>query len=170
MAANGEPLRLVTAIKRKPKGLDRASTVTIIKVMSTAHTWIYRKSGGRIGRKWRVGSAMRHGVPICLVTTTGRRTGERRTVPLLHMPDGDNVVLVASQGGLPTNPQWYRNIEADPHVDVEVRQTMRAMLARTATADERARLWPRLVEVYADFDSYQSWTDREIPVVVCEPA
>jgi deazaflavin-dependent oxidoreductase (nitroreductase family) len=160
----------VNGLKQKPKGLDRPSTVKIIKTMSAVHTWLYRKTGGRLGRKWRVGSALRHGVPICLVTTTGRKTGQRRTVPLLHMADGDNVVLVASQGGLPSDPQWYRNITVDPHVDVEFRGTMRAMHARTATPAERAVLWPRLVAVYADFESYQSWTDREIPVVVCEPA
>jgi deazaflavin-dependent oxidoreductase (nitroreductase family) len=157
-------------LKQKPKGLDRPSTVRIIKTMSAVHTWLYRTSGGRLGRKWRVGSALRHGVPICLVTTTGRKTGQRRTVPLLHMADSDNVVLVASQGGLPSDPQWYRNITVDPHVDVEFGATTRAMHARTATAAERAVLWARLVDVYADFESYQSWTDREIPVVICEPA
>jgi deazaflavin-dependent oxidoreductase (nitroreductase family) len=159
----------MTAVKKKPKGLDRSSTITIIKVMSRVHTWLYRTSGGRLGRTWRVGSALRHGVPICLVTTTGRKSGQRRTIPLLHLPDGDNVVLVASQGGLPTHPQWYRNVVADPHVEVEFRRTKRAMVAHTANADERARLWPRLLEAYADFASYQSWTDREIPVVVCAP-
>jgi deazaflavin-dependent oxidoreductase (nitroreductase family) len=157
-------------LKKKPKGLDRPSTVRIIKTMSAVHTWLYRKSGGRLGGRWRVGSALRHGVPICLVTTTGRKSGQRRTVPLLHMADGANVVLVASQGGLPSDPQWYRNITVDPHVDVEFRATTRAMHARTATPAERAALWPRLVATYADFESYQSWTDREIPVVVCEPA
>jgi deazaflavin-dependent oxidoreductase (nitroreductase family) len=160
----------VTAVKKKPNGLDRPSTVKIIKIMSSVHTWVYRKSGGRLGRKWRVGSALRHGVPICLVTTTGRKSGEPRTVPLLHLADGANVVLVASQGGLPNNPQWYGNVVADPHVEVDFKGTKRAMLAHTATPHERAQLWPRLVEVYADFESYQSWTDREIPVVVCVPA
>ena len=85
------------------------------------------------------------------------------------MPDGDAVVVVASQGGLPTNPQWYRNIEADPDVVVQVRGDVRPMRARTADAGERARLWPRLVAHYSDFDDYQSWTERPIPVVICEP-
>ncbi len=108
-------------------------------------------------------------MPVCLLTTTGRKSGLPRTVPLLHMTDGDNVILVASQGGLPENPQWYGNVLADPDVSVQFGTTTRRMRARTATADERARLWPRLTAVYADFDSYQSWTDREIPVVICEP-
>lgn len=157
------------AVKAKPKGLDRPSTVRIIKVMSRVHTWVYRASKGRLGRKWHVGSALRKGVPICLLTTTGKLSGQPRTVPLLQLSDGDRVVLVASQGGLPGNPQWYRNLQADSAVQVEYRGRARRMVAHTADAQERAVLWPRLVEMYADFASYQAWTDREIPVVVCEP-
>jgi len=155
--------------KPKPKGLDRPSTVRIIKAMSIAHTWLYRHTGGRLGKKWHVGSALRNGVPVCLLTTTGRKSGQPRTVPLLHMADGENVILVASQGGLPTNPAWYHNLRANPEVTVQLGRTTRRMRARTADAAERARLWPRLLEVYADYASYQTWTDREIPVVICEP-
>jgi F420H(2)-dependent quinone reductase len=155
--------------KPRPAGLDRPSTVKIIKSMSAFHVWLYRTSRGRLGRKWRVGSALRHGVPICLLTTTGKKTGLPRTAPLLHMADGDRVVLVASQGGLPSNPQWYRNLLANPDVQIEVGRTRRRMRARTADPGERAQLWPRLVAMYRDFASYQEWTDREIPVVICEP-
>ena len=156
-------------MKGKPKGLDRPSTVKIIKAMSTAHTWLYRRTGGRLGRKWHVGSALRHGVPVCLLTTTGRKSGLPRTVPLLHMADGEDAVLVASQGGLPTNPQWYYNVLAEPAVTVQIGTRTRAMRARVADTGERAVLWPRLVRLYADYENYQSWTDREIPVVICEP-
>jgi deazaflavin-dependent oxidoreductase (nitroreductase family) len=156
-------------LKPKPKGLDRPSTRTIIKTMSVLHTRLYKATGGRLGKKWHVGSALRKGVPICLLTTTGVKSGLPRTVPLLHLDDGDNVVLVASQGGLPTNPQWLRNIQADPDVSIQVRRKVRPMRARVATPDERDMLWPRLVDLYADFASYQTWTDREIPVVICEP-
>jgi F420H(2)-dependent quinone reductase len=156
-------------VKGKPKGLDRPSTVKIIKAMSTAHTWLYRRTGGRLGRKWHVGSALRHGVPVCLLTTTGRKSGLPRTVPLLHMADGEDAVLVASQGGLPTNPQWYYNVLAEPVVTVQIGTRTRAMRARVADAGERAALWPRLVRLYADYENYQSWTEREIPVVICEP-
>lgn len=158
-----------TKAKARPKGLDRPSTKRIIKVMSNAHTWLYRRSNGRLGKKWHVGSALVHGVPVCLVTTTGRKSGEPRTVPLLHMADGDNVVLVASQGGLPDNPAWYLNLQANPEVTVQLGKRARRMRAHTADAAERARLWPKLLEVYSDYDNYQSWTEREIPVVVCEP-
>ena len=78
-------------------------------------------------------------------------------------------MLVASQGGLPENPQWYRNLVADPNVTVQIGRRSVAMRAHTAGPDERARLWPRLTALYADFENYQSWTEREIPVVVCTP-
>ena len=157
-------------VKPKPKGLDRPSTKRIIKAMSAAHIRLYRATGGRVGKKWHVGSALFKGVPVCLVTTTGAKSGLPRTVPLLYMRDGDRLVFVASQGGLPTNPQWYRNVLADPAVQVQIGRQHLRLRARTATPDERAVLWPRLVDLYADFASYQSWTDREIPVVIAEPA
>lgn len=155
--------------KPKPAGLDRPSTARIIRRMSALHVWLYRASGGRLGRTWRVGSALRRGVPICLLTTTGASTGLPRVAPLLHMADGDRVVVVASQGGLSSHPQWYRNLQADPDVEVEFRGRRRRLRARTADQHERAQLWPRLVAMYADFAAYQEWTEREIPVVICEP-
>ncbi|MDM7486800.1 nitroreductase family deazaflavin-dependent oxidoreductase [Rhodococcus sp. GXMU-t2271] len=151
-----------------PKGLDSKWTVPIIKWMSRANVAAYQATGGRIGGKWRVGSAFPWGIPVCLVTTTGRKTGQPRTVPLLFLEDGERVVLVASQGGLPQHPLWFRNIRADPRVTVQVRSRVRQMTARVATPEERSHYWPRLVAMYADFDNYQSWTDRVIPVVVCE--
>jgi deazaflavin-dependent oxidoreductase (nitroreductase family) len=140
-----------------------------MRVASRAHVWTYRRTGGRIGGRWRIGSAFPRGVPVCLLTVRGRKSGRPRTTPLLYLADGDAVVVVASQGGMPTNPQWYRNIEADPDVVVQVRGDVCPMRARVADAEQRARLWPRLVEHYSDFDDYQSWTERPIPVVICEP-
>ena len=156
--------------KAKPKGLDKPSTITVIRRMSNLHTRLYRLSGGRIGKNWRIGSAVRKAVPVCLLTTTGIKSGLPRTAPLCYLADGEHVILVASQGGTATNPQWYRNLQANPDVTLEVGRSKRAMRARTASRDERARLWPRLVEAYADYENYQAWTDREIPVVICEPA
>ena len=136
--------------------------------MSRFNVAAYRATGGRIGGKWRVGSAFPWGIPVCLVTTIGRKTGQPRTAPLLFLEDGDKVVLVASQGGLPKNPLWFRNIQANPEVTVQIKSRVRKMRARVATDSERAEYWPRLVAMYPDFDNYQSWTDRVIPVVVCE--
>ena len=156
-------------MKPRPKQLDSPLVPRVIRVMSRAHVWTYRRTRGRVGGRWRVGSAFPRGVPVCLLTTRGRVSGQARTTPLLYLPDGNAVIVVASQGGLPKDPQWYRNILADPDVVVQVRGDVRPMRARTADDTERARLWPRLVEHYRDFDTYQAWTDRRIPVVVCEP-
>ncbi|SEF56904.1 deazaflavin-dependent oxidoreductase, nitroreductase family [Thermomonospora echinospora] len=153
----------------RPKGLDSPLVPKILKVASRLNVAVYRATGGRIGGTWRVGSAFPRGVPVCLITTTGRKSGLPRTLPLLFMPDGDRVILVASQGGLPRHPLWYLNLTADPEVRVQVKRDVRRMRARTADETERAGLWPRLVAMYADFDRYQSWTDRRIPVVICEP-
>ena len=92
-----------------------------------------------------------------------------RTTPLVYLEDADRVVVVASQAGRRNHPLWFRNIEADPAVTVQIGGERRAMRARTADAQERSGLWPRLVALYSDYDSYQSWTDREIPVVLLEP-
>lgn len=151
-----------------PKGLNSKATIPIMKWMSRVNVAAYRATGGRVGGKWRVGSAFPWGIPVCLVTTTGRKTGQPRTAPLLFLEDGDKVVLVASQGGMAKHPLWFRNIQANPEVIVQIKSRVRKMHARVATDTERAAYWPRLVEMYPDFDNYQSWTDRVIPVVVCE--
>jgi deazaflavin-dependent oxidoreductase (nitroreductase family) len=154
---------------QKPPNLDSELTRRIIKVMSSVNVRVYRLTGGRIGGTWRIGAGWRDPVPICLLEHRGRRTGKLRTTPLVYLRDGDNVVVVASQAGRPHHPLWFRNLQADPDVTVQVRRDRRPMRARTAETAERGRLWPRLVDLYADYDSYQSWTDREIPVVVLEP-
>jgi deazaflavin-dependent oxidoreductase (nitroreductase family) len=87
----------------------------------------------------------------------------------VYLEDGERIVVVASQAGRPEHPMWYLNLLADPDVTVQVRDRRRTMRARVADPEERAILWPRLVDLYADYDSYQSWTDRVIPVVVLEP-
>ncbi|MFD3810101.1 nitroreductase family deazaflavin-dependent oxidoreductase [Rhodococcus sp. NPDC058639] len=151
-----------------PKGLNSKATIPIMKWMSRVNVAAYRATGGRVGGKWRVGSAFPWGIPVCLVTTTGRKTGQPRTAPLLFLEDGDKVVLVASQGGMAKHPLWFRNIQANPEVTVQIKSRVRKMHARVATDAERAEYWPRLVAMYPDFDNYQSWTDRVIPAVVCE--
>ncbi|MDV6014105.1 nitroreductase family deazaflavin-dependent oxidoreductase [Haloechinothrix sp. LS1_15] len=159
----------MASIKRRPKGLDSPVVPAIIKYMSRAQVWLYRRTGGRLGSKWRVGAGFRNPVDTLLLDHRGRKSGTVFTAPLLYMPDGDNLVVVASQGGLPHHPQWYLNLRADPDTRVQVGDEVRHVRARTATGKEREALWERLVETYADFASYQSWTDREIPVVVLEP-
>lgn len=137
--------------------------------MSRLNVLVYRLSGGALWGKWRVGAAWEKPVPVCLLTTTGKKTGIARTAPLLFLEDGQNVLLVASQGGMRKNPLWYVNLKANPEVTIQIKRRVGRYRSRIATPEERERYWPRLVEHYADFATYQRWTDRVIPVVVCEP-
>lgn len=147
----------------RPKGLDSPLTKLIIKWMSRANAFVYKKTDGKLGGKFLKGAA------VALLTTTGRKTGEPRVSPLLYLRDGDRVVLVASQGGAAKNPMWYLNLKANPKVSIQIKDEVLDLTARDATEAERAEYWPKLVEMYSSFDDYQSWTDRVIPVVICEP-
>ncbi len=157
------------ALRPRPKELDSAVVPKIIRAFSRWNTWLYRVTGGMLGDTLRAGAAFPWGLPLCLLTTTGRKSGVARTTPLLFIEDNGNVIVVASVGGLPSHPLWYTNLEANPEVIVQIKRRIRKMRARTASPIERAALWPRLVSHYADFANYQSWTQREIPVVICEP-
>jgi deazaflavin-dependent oxidoreductase (nitroreductase family) len=157
--------------KPKPKGLDRPSTTRIIKVMSRINTRIYRATGGRIGNKWRIGAGFRKPVPICLLTTTGRKSGQPRSV-MLTSPhqEGNALVVVASRGGDEVNPAWFLNLRDNPDVEVVLKGADSVpMRARIADADERARLWPLISGKYKNYAQYQTRTDREIPLVFLEP-
>ena len=156
-------------IKPKPEGLDKPYVGKIIKTMSRVHVAIYRWTGGLLGSKWRVGSAFPWGIPVLLLTTIGRKSGQRRTAPLLYIEDDGNVIVVGSQGGLPNDPLWYRNLQANPRCEVQIKRRKIEMTARTASREERELLWPRLVAHYPDFASYQSWVGRIIQVVILEP-
>jgi len=136
----------------------------LIRIMSTLNVWAFRASKGRIGGRFL------RGAPVLLLTATGRKSGEPRTTPLLYLRDGERLVVVASKGGFSNHPLWYRNVEANPHVQIELGSERREMLARRASEAEKAALWPRLVAMYRDFDDYQARTDRDIPVVILSPA
>lgn len=153
----------------RPRQLDSPVVASVIKVGSRLNAKLYRATGGRVGGTWRVGAGFRHPAPVCLLTTTGRKSGEPRTAPLVYLRKGDTFVVVASQGGLPKNPAWYLNLVADPDVTIQIGHDTYPLRARTASDAERAALWPQLVDLYADFDTYAAWADRTIPVVICEP-
>ena len=111
-------------------------------------------------------AVMSNGAPVLLLTTVGARTGHRRTTPLIYLEDGDDVVLVASKGGMALNPAWYHNLIKNPQADIQIGSEVRRMTARRASDEEKALLWPRLLEVYRDYDDYQARTERNIPVMV----
>jgi len=156
--------------EERPPGLDSPWAVRGLKLLSRAQVRVFKLTNGRVGNTWRVGAGWRKPVPTLLITHVGRKSGRRFETPLLYLEDGRDLVVVASQGGLPKNPQWYANLVAHPDTTVSLKgERDRPVRARVATPEERAALWPRLVELYADFAKYQTWTDREIPVVVLEP-
>jgi deazaflavin-dependent oxidoreductase (nitroreductase family) len=134
------------------------------KLFGAEHVRRYRETGGEIGHIWKEGST------ILLLTTVGRTSGEKRTTPLIYAQDGDRYVIVASQGGAPEHPGWYRNLVKNPEVEVQVLGEVFAARARTAEGEERERLWEKANEVWSHYDEYQRRTDRRIPVVVLERA
>jgi deazaflavin-dependent oxidoreductase (nitroreductase family) len=137
-------------------------THQVNRIMGAANRRLYRASGGKIGGSFR-------GAPVLLLTTTGRKSGKQRTMPLLYLREGDAFVVVASEGGAERNPAWFLNLQANPAVEVEVGRAKEQRRARAATDEERARLWPRLVEMYPPYEAYQQKTARKIPVVLLEP-
>ena len=143
-------------------GEERFGTAAV-RVMSVINTALFKLSGGRIGSKFM------RGAPVCLVTTTGARSGKVRTTPLIYLADGQNVVIVASKGGMSHHPAWYHNLAKNPAARVQIGSRVRDMVARRASAAEKAALWPRLVAIYRDYDDYQARTDRDIPVMILSP-
>ena len=149
---------------RPIRGVEKQIAEVAIWLMSRANTLIFRATGGRVG------SSFLRGAPICLVTMRGRKTGRERTVPLIYLKDGRDYVIVASKGGMDEHPLWYLNLKANPDAEVEIGRERTAVRAATASPEEKARLWPRLVEIYPDYADYQRRTEREIPVVILRPA
>jgi deazaflavin-dependent oxidoreductase (nitroreductase family) len=139
-------------------------TDLFLKTANTLHRALLKVSGGHLG--WTAGS-----MPVLQLTTTGRKSGEPRSVMLTSpYQDGETMVIVASRGGDDHHPTWFLNLCEHPHVEVATEgRPKRTMTARVADADERSALWPLVVERYATYAEYQDRTDREIPLVFLEP-
>ncbi|MCB4820130.1 nitroreductase family deazaflavin-dependent oxidoreductase [Roseicella aerolata] len=135
------------------------------------HARRYLSSGGTDGHMYKASPpgypAMT--VPSLLLTTTGRKSGEKFIFPLFYGQVGDSYLIVASKGGAPEHPGWYRNILADPNVEIQVGTARMKARARTAAGEERARLWEKALEFWPPYADYQRKTEREIPVVVLDP-
>jgi deazaflavin-dependent oxidoreductase (nitroreductase family) len=127
------------------------------------NSWLYRRSGGRLGNKVK-------GAPVMLLDHVGRKSGTRRTAPVLYLEDDTGLVIVASRGGSDAMPGWFHNLMANPTTTVQIGSERRRVAARQATPEERERLWPRLIEMYPDYDVYQRRTSRQLPVVILSPA
>ena len=146
-----------------PRALNSKPTDAVIKWMSRAQTFVYKRTGGKFADKFLRGAA------VGILTTIGRKTGEPRDVPLLYLREGRRVILVASSGGREKNPPWYLNLKAHPKVTFQIRNETLALVARDATEAERTEYWPKLDAMYKDFASYRTYTDRVIPIVICDP-
>lgn len=136
----------------------------VVKSMNAAHRAALKVTRGKLGKTV-------FGMTVVELHTTGRKSGQRRSV-MLSSPihEADRVVIIASKGGDDRHPDWYHNLVADPAVEITENGVTCPMRARTATPDEKAELWPEIVAAYKGYAGYQSRTDRDIPVVICEPA
>lgn len=133
------------------------------KLLNLTHKAVLGLTGGRWPKNL-------FGMPGVELETIGRKSGEPRTTMLTSpVYDDSRVVLIASKGGDQRDPQWYRNLSANPNVKVTINGTTRAMRARTASPEEKAALWPDIVAAYKGYDGYQKKAGRDIPVVICEP-
>lgn len=154
----------------KPNPLTRlldaiqlATSKRLNKRTAAMHIWMYRRTGGLVGGRIR-------GLPVLLLTTTGRKSGQQRTSPLSYLTDGPNYVVIASNSGRPNYPAWFLNLQSDPHATVQVGRNTRNVTARVATPEERAKLWAELTRKARNYADYEKMTTREIPMVVLEPA
>ena len=134
-----------------------------MRAVTGFHEAVYRLSQGRFANRG-------YGMPVLILTTTGRKTGKKRTTMLTSpVQESDAVVLVASNGGDDRHTQWFLNLRENPDVEITMNGKTRAMRARAASPDEKAALWPRVVEAHRGYGQYQQRTDRDIPLVICEP-
>jgi deazaflavin-dependent oxidoreductase (nitroreductase family) len=135
----------------------------VLTRLMRGHAVVYRATRGVVGHRFP-------GVPpMLLLDHVGAKSAVRRTTPLLYLKDGEDVVLIASKGGHPRNPAWFHNLQAHPDTTVQVGSRRQAVHARTATPEERERLWPKVVDMYGPYADYQRRTAREIPIVILEP-
>ena len=133
-----------------------------LKLGSGAHAGVYRATGGKLFG--RMGKS-----PILLLNTVGRKTGRKRTSPLLYVMDGEDFVIIASNGGAAAHPAWYLNLRANPEATVEIGDREVQVEAEVADPEEKTRLWQKMVEMYPAYDDYQMKTGREIPLLILHP-
>lgn len=129
-----------------------------LTLLGAEHVRRYQETDGQVGYLW-------NGVPILLLTTTGRQTRQPRTTPLIFGRDGEDYLVVASMGGAPNHPNWYLNLVQAPQADIQIRAEHFSVVSRTASAEDKPRLWKVMTDLWPNYDVYQSRTERSIPVV-----
>ncbi|MET0987978.1 MAG: nitroreductase family deazaflavin-dependent oxidoreductase [Steroidobacteraceae bacterium] len=138
------------------------NSLFVVRFLSTLNVFMYRVSGGRLMNNV-------DGTPVCLITMTRRKSGKRKTIALMYVPHGEEVLLVASLGGSDRNPAWYYNLKADPNVDVQVGNRKRQLSAHEVSPSGRDTYWPRVVAAFPSYADYQKKTTRVLPIFVCSP-
>ena len=134
----------------------------VMRFLSKSHAFWYQMSGGIVGAKVS-------GMPVLLLTTTGHKSGRKRTIPLTHQRDGDNYVVIGSNGGHDNHPAWYLNLRSNPDAEIVIGREKTRVRAETANDVERERLYKRAVDIFPGYGEYQQETKRKIPVVVLRP-
>lgn len=143
---------------RRPSKLSTSLQNALTKI----HTFIYSNTNGAIG-----GTIVN--CPVLLLTTKGRKTNKQRTIPLLYLADGDNIVLVASNGGATKHPTWWLNLQSNPEAQIQVKGIKQRVRAEKGSTEDKQRLWPLLTAMYPGYKRYQEITNRDIPVVILRP-
>lgn len=147
----------------RPRGRANGKAIVAVQRVATKlHSFVYRATNGRVGGRMAGG-------PVLLLTTTGRKSGREHTVPLFYLNDGEDMAVVASNGGTASHPAWWLNLKANPEATVEVGNREVRVRAEEAGPEEKERLWPKFVEMYGSYEDYRRRTDREIPVVFLRP-
>lgn len=134
----------------------------LMRLAMTIYVFLYRRTGGKMGG--RLGA-----MPVLLLTTTGRKTGKKRTVPVMYLSESPNYIIVASNNGREKPPAWWLNLKNNPEATIELGNNVRSIIAEQASPEERRRLWAQLVEKAPAFEGYQRRTRREIPMVILRP-
>jgi len=146
-------------MQEQRKWRDRPMFKLMLKVMIPVIVFLYRSTGGGIGGKVQ-------GLPVLLLTTTGRTSGKPRTVPLGYLRDGSTYVIIASYGGLPRHPAWFLNLQSHPEATIQAKHLQVQVKAETANPEKKCELWARLLEVAPGYADYQKRTSRDIPMVI----
>jgi len=156
-----QQLPLSTPPELRYSGGNMLNIRLLIRLFSLIHQVVYRLSGGRIGSQIV-------GAPVLLLTSKGRKSGKTRTTPLLYLDEGRNWIVAGSNAGDDRPPAWWLNLKAQPEATVQIGDTLMRVRAREASEEEKNLLWPRFVDMYADYEVYQQKTTRKIPVVILE--
>jgi F420H(2)-dependent quinone reductase len=135
----------------------------VARFATRMHARLYQRTGGRFLPKWA------GGMPVLSLTTTGRKSGRSRSTTIIYVEDGDRLVVMPSNAGSDATPAWWLNLQANPEAEVQIAKECRRVRARRATDEEAERLWPRMRKLYSGFEEYQSFTEREQPIVLLEP-